>query len=334
MGKDLVKLCIDTHRGNVRDFSAKDSSEVIRKAFIDMLGTDKPSYKEFRRCPEAFEIMEEVLDEIMADSFADNPFFDQFVEQRNLALGDTNVFYVEDKSILSVAEIAEGTWNTRRQRLDVGQSFPVKTRVYNVHIYEEFLRFVAGRVDFGRMIQKVGEAMNLKMAEEIYANFLGAMAYLPTELKESGSFVEDTMLDIVSHVEIASGYGDIVIAGTKKALKELDASYTGVNSFLVSDRMKDEKNQTGLISMWNGYRLLEIPQTHIRNTFDFKLDDKALFILPANTKPIKMVSEGESLIREKMTAQDNEDMSIEYNFITRYGFSVLFDKALGFYKIV
>ena len=333
MSKDLVKLCIDAHRGNVRDFSAKDSSEAIRQAFIELMGTDKPSFREFRKFPEAFEILEVVLDELMADQFADNPFFDQFVEQRNLALGDTNTFYVEDKSVLSVAEIAEGTWNTRRQRLDVGQSFTVKTKLYNVHIYEEFLRFIAGRVDFGRMVTKVAEAMKLQMAQEIYANFLGTMAYLPTELKETGSFVEDTMLDIVSHVEIASGYQEVVIAGTKKALKELDATYSGTNSFMVSERMKDAQNLNGVQTYWNGYKLLEIPQTHIPNTFDFKLDDKRLFILPSNTKPIKVVNEGESMIKENTTAQVNEDMSIEYNFMSRYGIGITFDNAMGMYAI-
>ena len=182
------------------------------------------------------------------------------------------------------------------------------------------------------MINKVAEAIRLQMAEEIYANFLGAMAYLPTELQETGAF-EDTMLDLVSHVEIASGYKDIVIAGTKKALKQLDATYAGVNSFLVSDKMKDEINQNGLLSFWNGYKLLEIPQTHVRNTFDFKLDDDYLFTLPSNTKPIKFVNEGESLIRERTTAQENEDMSLEYNFMTRYGISILFGQCLGCYKI-
>lgn len=333
MSKDLVKLCIDSHRGNVRDFSTKDSSEAIRQAFIDMMGTDKPGYREFRRHPEAFEVLEVVLDELMADQFSDNPFFDQFVEERNLALGDTNTFYVEDKTILQVAEIAEGTWNTRRQRLDVGQSFSVETRLYNVKIYEEFMRFIAGRVDFGRMVEKVAEAMKLQMSQEIYANFLGAMAHLPTELKETGSFDEDTMLDITSHVEIASGYQEVVIAGTKKALKELDATYSGVNSFMVSENMKDQKNQSGITEFWNGYKLMEIPQTHIPNSFEFKLDDKRLFILPANTKPIKVVSEGESMIRERTTAQENEDMSLEYNFMSRYGISVIFDESFGMYAI-
>ena len=39
-----------------------------------MMGTDKPSYKDFRRHPEAFEILEVVLDELIGDNFLDNPF--------------------------------------------------------------------------------------------------------------------------------------------------------------------------------------------------------------------------------------------------------------------
>lgn len=331
---DFVNLCVDTYRGKVTNFSGKvNPEEVIRKEFIEMMGTDKPTYYDFQENPRVFRIISTVLDEVIGGKFLDNPFFDQFVEYKNLALGDTNEFHVEDKTILQVAEIAEGTWNTRRQRLDIGQSFSVETRLFNVHIYDEFLRFAAGRINFGRMINKVAEAIDLKVAEEIYANFLGAMQYLPTEMRETGTFVESTMIDLISHVEIASGYKDVIIAGTKKALKELDATYAGTNSFLVSEKMKDEINQNGLLKYWNGYRLLEIPQTHVRNTFDFKLDDDYLFILPSNTKPIKFVTEGESLIREHTAPQVNEDMTIGYNFITRFGLSVVFDNALGAYKI-
>lgn len=70
MSKELVQLCIDAQRGVVTEFSSKDTSEVIRKAFVDLIGTDKPDHRQFRKhAPELFEIMEIVLDEVVVDSW-------------------------------------------------------------------------------------------------------------------------------------------------------------------------------------------------------------------------------------------------------------------------
>ena len=39
-------------------------------------------------------IIEDTLDEVLTDGFKNNKFFEKFVDYRNMALGDANVFYV------------------------------------------------------------------------------------------------------------------------------------------------------------------------------------------------------------------------------------------------
>lgn len=334
MSKELVQLCIDTYRGVVANYSSKDSSEVIRKAFVDIMGTDKPDHRQFREHKnEIFAILEVVLDEIIDEGWENNTFFNQFVEYRNLNLGDTNEFYVEDKSMLVISKLAQGHWDLRRQKLNIGDSFTVKTDVYGASVYTDFLRFLAGRIDWGKLVNKIQEAYNFKTASEIYTSFLGTASYLPAQFKHTGTFSEDDMMDIVDHVQASSNYAPIIIAGTKKALKQINAGYTGVNSFLLSENMKDQLNKTGVIDTWNGIPLLEIPQVHAPNTLDFMLDDKKLMILPANTKPIKFVREGKSMIKEISDGTTNLDMSMEYTFLTQQGISCVFDTSYGIYEL-
>lgn len=334
MSKELVQLCIDTYRGAITDYSSKQADEVIRKAFIDIIGTDKPDHRQFRKHKaDIFEIIEVVLDEIVDEGWEDNAFFEQFVDYRNTNLGDTNEFYVEDKTMLTVSKLAQGHWNLRRQKLNIGDSFTVKTDTYGAKVYADFLRFLAGRMDWGKLVNKIQEAMKFKMASEIYMSFMSTMNYLPAEFKHSGSFSEEKMLDVVAHVQASTNYAPVVIAGTKKALKTLQGTYDSTNSFLVSENMKNEMNKTGLINTWNGYSLLEIPQVHSPNTFDFMLDDNRLMILPANTKPIKLVREGKSMIKESSDGTTNMDMSMEYTFLTQFGLVTTFDSMYGMYEL-
>ena len=337
MNRELVNLCVDTCKGVQTNFTSHQASEVIRKEFVDIFGTDKPNFKDFRdssKVATAFEVLEEVIDVLVTEGFANNPFFDQFVEYRDLALGDRNEFYVEDKSMLAISEVSGSHWNIRRQKLDVGESFSVKTKFYGAKVYADFLRMVAGRVDFPTLVQKIQKSLVEKMATDIYAQFMGTMQYLPAEFKESGTFVADTAIEIIEHVQASNDNAPVIIAGTKQALRKLTGSYTTTNSFLVSDSMKDSINKTGILTEWNGYQLLEIPQVHKVGTFEFGIAENKLMFLPANCKPIKVVREGESMINQTTSATDNMDMSIEYTFLTNYGIATIFNTYFGMYEII
>lgn len=336
--KDTVlKLMLDTRSGRVEsyNYSTREASEAIRQEFVDLLGTDNPDYRTFRKHKaDIFEIIEIALDQSIEEGMTDsnNAFFEQFVEYRNVNLGDKNEFYVEDNSMLVISEVADGHIDLRRQILNGGTSFTVTTRSYGAKVYADFLRFLAGRVDWNKLVSKIDEAMKHKMASDIYASFLGATSYLPAEFKTSGSFDGDKLNTIIQHVQASNGYSPIIIAGTRSALKKINAEFTGTNGFLLSDNMKDQLHGNGVLAHWEGIPLLEIPQVHIPNTFDFQLDDNKLMILPNNVKPIKIVKEGESYIHEVQEGT-NKDLSKEYTFLTRYGIVVVFNVLYGMYEL-
>lgn len=334
MNTDLVKLGVDTYFGRVQNFSAQQASEGIRAQFIEMMGTDKPDYRTFRNHKhEVFQIMEEVLDQTLIPVLTQSPFFDQFVEFRDLNYGDTNVFYVEDRTMLTVSEIADGTLNLRRQKLNIGDSFTVGTKTYGIKIYGDFLRFISGRLDWAAFVRKIEEALRYKLAEDIAAGFMASSQYLPAQFQKTGTFTDANMSDLIQHVSVANQYAPLIIAGTRNALKKINDVYKS-QSFLMSYNMMDQINQQGILNVYEGIPLMEIPQVFQLNTFDFKLDDSKLFVLPANTKPVKVVREGQTIIADNVGQNGwNADMSMEHTVVTKYGVATIFNTAYGAYTL-
>ena len=106
------ELLLEAAQGTSQEYTAKELNQKIVEKFRAMLGiepTDKPQHvKRALRAnqPLVFAIIEEVVEEMIITGWMENPFFKQFVDTRNLALGDENDFYVEDDSILSVSKVS------------------------------------------------------------------------------------------------------------------------------------------------------------------------------------------------------------------------------------
>lgn len=112
--KDLVftKLMIDTAKNAVINYTKEEANEAIRNRLFEALGIDATSsVKEIRRAyrrnkTAVFDIIEDVIDERLVSGWGDNPFFQQFVEVKNLNDGDRNEFIVEDDSILTLTKFS------------------------------------------------------------------------------------------------------------------------------------------------------------------------------------------------------------------------------------
>lgn len=320
---DLVKLAIDTYKGSLGEFSKEDANETLRKAFLEIAGTDKIDYKTMRRFkPEIFEVLEVVLDKLIVEGLEEQ--FNDFVEIRNLGWGDTNLFLIDDPALFKVASIADGTGNLRRQRLDNG-SLTVSTSTKGVKIYEEFYRFLAGRIDWTKMINKVAQSYNNQIATDIYTAVYGSYTSLTSTYGISGSYAEATMNTLIGHVEAATGMS-AQLWGTKTALAK-------VTSAVVSEKLKENFNSMGYYGVLNGTPMRMIKQAHTPGTDTFAINDAFVMVLPeVPDKMIKLVIEGDSIIQETPGGQ-NADMSMEYTFIKKAGIAVVSAAKYGIYRI-
>lgn len=120
------------------EVSKEDANKAIRKVMYSILGVDEnTNRKELRRAirrhkTDIFEVIEDTVENMIVTGWGDNPFFNQFVEIKSAAEGETNEFYTQDNVILTVSELSGNHHNLFRQRLGEGKSFNVKTSWYGV----------------------------------------------------------------------------------------------------------------------------------------------------------------------------------------------------------
>lgn len=330
----LAKLCVDSvvNPTQVAHYSkGADIDASIRAQFFEVFGTEKPTAKHIRRHQKLiFEIMEEVLTETYRKGINEDEFFLQFAEIRNIDLGDELEFFVEDDAMLVVSEHSGNHWSISRQKLEGGTSFQIKIKAYAIGVYGDFLLFVTGRLSFARLVEKAGEAMQRKVYEQVAASFAEVSSKLPAPFVETGSYDEAKLIDLVSHVEAATGSNAIVV-GTRKALAQVTA---GLNVAYYSDSMKNELANTGRIARVNGLTLVQLPVVHKQNTFEFAYDDNQLLVLPQTSdRFIKIVFQGDPHIKETQDEHVNNDMSFEMKMIERFGTAVVLSNLIGIYNL-
>ena len=331
MDTTLIKLCVDTARGNVVNYSRQEADNVIRKAFVDLLGTDKVDYKTFRRHKtEIFEIIEEVaVQTITNGQTVQNAFYNQFVETRNLALGDTNVFYIENPTILTVSKFSGNHWDLKRQRVEAGSEITVQTYNYGVKVYTYFTQFVSGRISWSDLVAKIQESIDTFMASLVQTSFANSLTSIPAQFKATGSFTESATLDVCDHVQASNLNSELILVGTRTALSKLN----GAVDIAYSENMKDEKNQFGYVKMWNGYKCMMLDQVHKVNTFDFAMPNDKIYVLPTDVKPIKLVNEGTAYVLENSDGTSNMDMSLEHSLQFKIGTAIAYNKVFGYVTV-
>lgn len=328
---ELVTLCVDACMGRVQNYAgdnARYTDEAVRAAFTEILG-GKLTYQSWRRHKiDVFEIMEEVLNVNLPNAWNESPFYSELVETKNFLLGQKNEFSVPDDAVLVAARFSGNHWNIDRQKLGGSRTFSLETEWFGIRVYDDLDRFLKGYITVEEMFQKMQEGINKAIDSRVYSSFVGAGTYLPTEFTETGSFVKDTMLDLVERVQTASGK-TARIAGTRQGLAKMGSA---IDSAWVSNEMKEERHTTGRVKIWEGIDTIEIPQVFTRGTYDFKIDNNALLVLPDGHKPIKLYFEGDTRARD-LSETDTDDMTLDSQMQTKLGVGTVFGSPFGKYTI-
>lgn len=323
---------------NFANVTASERDEAIRKEFFNVLGlTEGYSKRAFRNAwrshkNEVYAITEEIAIQLLNNGDLEkDSFFNNFVEVRNLALGDSIEFIVEAENEIEFAEFSGSHMNLRRQRIENYGAFVPEMREYGIKVYTYWEQVAAGRISFDVLVNKIAVAMNKKLAEIAQATFADALKNLPTEFKVNagGSINEAAVLEMLAHVEAANGVKPKLV-GTEAALRKL----TGVTDIAkYSSNMKDAVNENGLLSVWNGYVLMPIKQGHKLGTFEFTMDNEVIYALCGDEKPVKLVLEGDIISREVNDGLTNADMSLEQTISFKAGCGVQYNKLFGLIQL-
>lgn len=319
--KQIVKLAVDAYHGNVEKYSINDSMETLRNAMVELNGgSTKLDYKAIRdgKCQGLFTLVEEILSRTIVEGLQGDEYFNALVDFRNIALGDKNVFLIEDADLFVVSSAAEATQGIRRQRLGGVSETSIPTEFKVVKIYDELNRVLSGQVDFNHFIDKVGESFRKKLLNDIYtlwsnatASDFGGTTYFPA----AGTYNEDALLDLINHVEAAAGGKPATIIGTKKAVRKLAPSIQGTDS-------KSDLYNMGYYGKFYGVPVVVTPQRHQVNSTQFVFDDDVITIVAGDDKPIKVVYEGQSVVLLGDPTQ-NKDFTQDYYYGEKYGVAMV-----------
>lgn len=334
-------LMFDAASG-VQAKSEEETNNKIREVFRQILGVEENcSRKELRKAirkhkVDVFEVIEETVSNLLVSGWQENPFFNDFVETKSMSLGDTNEFYVPYECILTVSEVSGNHHNLIRQKLGEGETFHAKTGWYGIKIYAEYELFMAGKIDWAGFVQKIYEAFDKKINDMVYEAVMAAGdKVVPTEqFVKTGALdasMYDTFITLIEDVQMATGE-EVVIMGTKSALAKLN----GMREIdWVSDAMRQERYTTGRLGLFEGVRLVEIPQAFANNDTSKKLVDATkLLIMPVgDNKFIKLYDEGDAQMSEVTDKDTNRDFSIEAEYQQKMGLATIIGKKFGVWNI-
>lgn len=320
---DLQRLALDVYQGKNVMFNEVSGEEAIRNMVKDACGGEF-NFKSFRENKyKVFSIIEEALDVSLGIIITNQ--FDGLAETKNISTGEQVAFVVEDPSLFRIARIAGGTNDLRRQRL-LNKRFTVDTDFYGVKVYEEFEMMVAGLVDFAKMVDRIALSYSNYMGTRIFEAVEGSYSSLNATYGVTGSYDEDALIDMISHVEAKSGKKAVVM-GTRKALRKIS------KDAMLSEDMKNQHNAMGHIGTLAGTSLVALPQAHRAGTDEFAVNDGMLLVIPQGEKIVKVVVEGEAVMVETAEVGTRNDQQAEYMLNKKFGVGVIQTSVYGMYKI-
>ena len=272
-----------------------------------------------------FKILSEILDETVGRVILKK--YNDWVDFRSVALGDTTEFIVPNNDLFEVGLVAHGTDSLIRQRI-LGNKIQMSGFPMGVKIYAEYLDFVMGKIDFAMMVQRVAESMDNAIMKIIVKQIETAYVGVPNgKFHFAGTYSDAKLVELIANVEAKTGQ-KAVIYGSKAALANLRQA--SANNWAEADKL-DIRNQ-GFVGVFEGTPVVELP-----NFMDAKnnlvLSQKHLFIIPNGTKIVKLVNEGQADVYEVNQQHARMDNQIEYMFKQNMQLGVLKANYFGVYQI-
>lgn len=323
---DVQKLALDCYNKKIDKFSHNGkeimAEDALRNEILGLVGGEWDYYSYQENKHKIFRLISEVLtvkvNELTQESFA------AFCEVRDYALGDKVEFTVKNTDLFKVSNIADGKNSTRRQRL-LGKKVPTVAYKMAVAIYEEFDRFLAGRIDWKEMVDRAAASFQHEIAMQISGAVQSAYTTTHENLKVSANYSDAELRKLIAKVKGATGQ-EVVIYGTPNALGNVEGAAALATA--------EDKRNFGYTKIFDGSQLLELPQVYNVETNEFGVKDNLLLVLPVGEKLVKLGFEGQLMTVENTDGAARDDEQIEFFMQRKMHLGVLVASRFGAYEIV
>jgi len=306
---DVQRMALDAYKGVSKNFSKEDLNDAVRNAIVEACGGEWNMYKFKKNMQDVFAIIAEMMPVVMHASLSEK--FGRFADFKDTAMGDENVFTVQDGSIYEVYTSSRGNGDIERQRI-VDRNFSVPTQAKSIKLYDELDRFLSGKIDLARMTDVALTAHTNYVGKLISDTIYGSYSAVDTPYKVTGAFDAANLNTLIEHVKAATGAERVQIWGTTTAL----GNVVGIAGY--SDREKEEFNGMGYYGTFNGNDLMALPQAYTAGTQTFAVNNDFIIILPADEKIVKVMFEGIPYVDMKQGMARN-DLQTEILYQRRVG---------------
>ncbi len=324
--RDIAKAL---YNGNIATFSKgaineQEATDIVTNAILDVCDCrEKFNMNKFQANKyKVFEILEDVLSEPVMTGVI--PEYNQFADIVSVGYNETYAFKVLDNSLFEVGVVAGGTSDFHRQRLINGR-LNLTSFQLGVKIYEEFHALRTGQVNFTQMIDNVKKSFDVKIMNMIAVMMKEAYTSLDAKYLVKSTFDEVKLTELVERVNAKSGK-KATIYGTASALTNL------LRNHVISESDKEDFRKNGHVTMWNGIKVVKLPQALDAND-DFVVDNKTLLVIPDGEKIVKLLMEGDAEVNDRSSEDYRDDQQFEFSFMQRIQIGVAKSSIYGAYEI-
>ena len=297
---------------NGESFSYEALNETLRRELNEYAG-DYASYRDNKNL--IFSLIEETLDEVLPKKVTKQ--YEQFAEVKTFAQGDKPIFRRQLTSNKRAKQfITRVGLAGRYEVFKLGkneESFEVQTSAIGGAAQIGFEEFLDGRVDFAEVTRIVMEGMDDLIYEEIGAALASSINQLPPANRVVTAGFDEAAFDRL--LTIASAYGEPTIYCTY----EFAVKLVPTEGWMYTDAMKAELWNNGRLATYKGRKVVILEQGFVDETNTTKVIDPGYcWIIPAgaNTKPVKIAFEGNTLVAER---DNNWDWSREIQVYKKVG---------------
>jgi len=303
-----------------KEYSFEALNDTLREQFQELAGT----YNLYRKNKnEIFEIMQEVIDEVLPKKVLET--YGMFAEVKQYGQGNKPQFTKKmgkqrAKQFITKVGLA-GIYEVFK--LDKG-FYEIETTAFGGAAQIGLEEFLDGIVDFSSLTDIILMGLDDAVYTEIAKALTSVYSQLPGANTHSAANFSETEFDKL--IAIARAYGTPVI------YTSLEFATTLVPAAdWRSNEIKNEMYDQGYVGSHKGTKVIVLPNSFTDETNVTKvLDTSFAYIIPtsATDKPVKIAMEGETIIDEYV----NYDRSREIQAYKKFGVGIVANNDICIYE--
>ena len=269
-----------------------------------------------------FQLLSETLTDISPKNVLDT--YGMFADVSTISQGDTKVFVRKTGTKRAKQFITRVALAGRYEVFELAdEKFPVQTTAYGGAARLPIEEMLDGHVQWSDYLDIVNEGMTEAVYKEIAKALVVAINRFPATNKVASATFDESQFDRL--IQTVSVYGRPTIYCTLEAAMTLLP-----NNTWISDGMKEERWRNGYFTTYKGTPVVILPQSFTDETNAMKvIDPQLIYIFPdAGEKPIKVVFEGQTLVKEF----ENRDWSTELQTYQKFGVAIMNTNHLAVFK--